>query len=332
MLHLRRTLFPCLVGLFAGHLPAQGGKVASREDPLAAYREASRVGFAKYLESIQGRRRRYTEPLGLGLFVGCGNGSTLATGDDAEALRGMVDELARHQWQNGSFYDGAPKGPRCRARVQAIGAVGLLEAAAVTPGEAGARAREVGSLAFESLMSQRQDTGAWPTGYGDDDPGDFDATAWGVMAMGAAMRGGIAEVDREQVTASCAWLAKQLEGASIEASQDRAKLGWVLFAHMMAGIDPRKDEVLGPLVEQLVPAEDWSEDMEPWEHAPSFAWIGLAGYQLGGKPWHRWRGYLSQVVDAMHDGPELDTDYRHIGLRVLGLQVYWRYGPLLRRR
>lgn len=332
MHHFAPTISLCLVGLLADAALAQRGKVAGRKDPLASYREASRLGFAAYLVQIQGGERRYTEPLGMGLFVGCGDGSSLDKGDHAEALRGMVEELGRHQWKSGAFYDAAPKGPRCRARTQAIGALGLLEAAAVTPGEAGAEAREVGGLAFSFAMSLRRSDGSWPEGYGDDDPGDFEATAWAVMAMGTAMRSGIGEVARDDVVTSCAWLAKQLEGTAIESHDDRARLGLALFAHMMGGVDPRKDERLGPLIEHLIPAEEWDEEMEPWAHAPSFAWISLAGYQLGGKPWHRWRPYLSQVVDAMHDGPELDESRRDLALRLIGLQVYWRYGPLLRRR
>jgi len=334
----RRALVALLLGsVLARPGGAQDPEVGSgakpaRQDPLASYRLASKEGIAAILPAIQGERRRFTRDLGIAMFAACGDGSNLAQGPWAEALAGMDAELRKYQWPDGSFYDAASKGPRVPEHRQVVGAMGLLECAVTTPGDAAAESRSAAARAVARVASAVREDGAWHRGYSQDQEGDVHTTAWAVMALATASRAGLVEVDPQTVRRACAWLAERVAQAEIGSAEARGDLAHVILAHYFAGIDPRRHEVLGPLVPALVPDDAFDPEGAPWADAESFAWISLAAFQLGGAEWNRWQPVHTQVVDAMLSRSVTDPTPEAQAMRVLGAQAYWRYGNLLRRR
>lgn len=70
---------------------------------------------------------------------------------------------------------------------------------------------------------------------------------------------------------------------------------------------------------------------KPWPAAPTFALAALEGFQEGGAPWKALQPHVQNVLDGLGDRV-LDKKAADRALRVVGAQVYWRYGRLLRKK
>lgn len=186
------------------------------------------------------------------------------------------------------------------------------------------------------LLARRNEDGGFPRIAGG--PSDAVMTAMACIVLASAR---FFEVPTQESAESVvAWFEKVVEAsgthrATIDSPAlpvDQRACAAALFARMLCGQDPKQDARLVHFGQVLAEGDHQGD---PWA-----CWLTTnALYQIGGKSWATWNRSLRRVVEAQETAGELQNSWPPTGdcsrlhstlLRVLTLQVYYRYSRIMR--
>ena len=315
------------LSLFATDADAQSGRLEPGQGPTAVLVAADARATKDLLAALGTHETPLSAPLGLTLFALAGSRAHVRRGKASADAAAICRQLRKRQWQDGSFFDAAPKGPRVRPQVQAMATLGLVEFAVVGTDED----REAARRAVGRVARNVRGDGSCPAGYDANGEADFDATAWSAIALGLADLAGIG-TDDAPLAKMCEWLRSQAELLQVDDAptprrlSGRARVAAMLFAHYCCGVDPQKHEALEAMLVELAEQQPHRDD------SAAFFFVNAALHQRGGPNRQRVRQCLLPVGEAAQQGKRLGTSVTSRALHAAALQTCWRYGNLLSRR
>lgn len=232
-----KRILPSVIGLTL--VAAATGQSSDAE--MRVLRAAMEATAGELATDVLAQERTSVADLGLTVWALVGS-SSLGVGPHQKELARLAEVMLARQWEDGSFYDAAAKGPRVRACEQAFATLGLVELAAVTKDE---KIRDAAVRAVERTAAWVRQDGTCPRGYQEDDPADFDATAWTAFALAASRIAQVGDVDREQLLRLTAWLREHTDDRPVPSRyrwrpelDAPGRLALVRLTHRMAGMDP----------------------------------------------------------------------------------------------